>query len=257
MNTEIKKLEELNKDKLKHQSKALTELSQEYQIAKRQGVYNYIKNIDKNNLIIYILLFGGIFSFLKYIKFTTNKFFISLVSIGIIYYINDMNQVNNISRLKELQMKMLTIDPKPKYFYMDAGIIELIFSIKEYKTYSPVLFDKLIIQIDHFLKLVLLMEKFPYDSYQLLENLKKKKKSILNVLHSFIYSIPVSVYTEVKLDKALESMQFILNYHYERLRVDYNKTYLTDKANRNNKYYYSNKNPEEHDEYVNENYNLY
>lgn len=257
MNNEIKKMEELNKDKLKHQSKELRELSSEFLDAKKKGIYNYVKNIEKNNLVIYIFIFGLIFSFLNYIKFTTKTFFISLVALGIVYYINDMNQVNSMSRMKELQMKMMTIDPMPKYFFMDAGLVELIFSIKEYKTYSPVLFEKLIIQLDHFLKLVLLMEKFPKDSFQLLENLKRKKKVILNILHSFIHNIPVSIHTEVKLDKTLESMQFILNYHYERLRVESNKIYIKDTPNRDNKYIYSNKHPDATDEMINNNYNQY
>lgn len=250
-------MEELNKDKLKHQSKELRELSSEFLDAKKKGIYNYVKNIEKNNLVIYIFIFGLIFSFLNYIKFTTKTFFISLVALGIVYYINDMNQVNSMSRMKELQMKMMTIDPMPKYFFMDAGLVELIFSIKEYKTYSPVLFEKLIIQLDHFLKLVLLMEKFPKDSFQLLENLKRKKKVILNILHSFIHNIPVSIHTEVKLDKTLESMQFILNYHYERLRVESNKIYIKDTPNRDNKYIYSNKHPDATDEMINNNYNQY
>ena len=257
MNSDINKMAELNADKLKHQNKELKELSSEFLSDKRKGIYNYVKNIEKNNIIIYIFLFGIIFSFFNYINFTANKFFISFIALLIVYYINDMNQTNNMSRMKELQMKMMMIDPLPKYFYLDAGIIELIFSIKEYKTYSPVLFEKLIIQLDHFLKLVLLMEKFPKDSYQLLENLKRKKQSIMNILHSFIYNIPVSIHTEVKLDKTLESMQFILNYHYERLRTENNKIYLKEKPNRNNKYYYSNKNPDKNDESINHNYNIY
>ena len=257
MENEIKKMEELNKDKLKHQSRDLRELSKEFLDAKKKGIYNYVKSIEKNNLVIYIFLFGLIFSFFKYIKFTTNHFFISFITIGIIYYINDMYKVNNMSRMKELQMKMLMITPKPKYFFMDSGLIELIFSIKEYKTYSPVLFEKLIIQLDHFLKLVLLMEKFPKDSFQLLENLKRKKNSIMNILHSFIYNLPVLIDTEVKLDKTLESMQFILNYHYERLRIQNNKLYIKQKTNRNNRYYYSNRHPDSTDEMINNNYNQY
>lgn len=257
MNTEIDKMVELNKDKLKHQSKELKQLSNEFLSDKTKGIYNYVKSIEKNNFVIYLFLFGIIFAFLTSIEFTANKFVITIVALSIIYYINDMNQVNNMSRMKELQMKMMTIDPLPKYFYMDAGIIELIFSIKEYKTYSPVLFEKLIIQLDHFLKLVLLMEKFPNDSYQLLENLHRKKKSILNILHSFIYNLPVSIHTEVKLDKTLDSMQFILNYHFERLRVENNKSYMKNTPTRNNKYYYSNRNPEGLDELISDNYNIY
>lgn len=256
MNNEIDKLSKIYENKLKHQNIELKELSRDFLDDRKNGIYNYIKQIEKKNIVIYIFIFSIVYSILNYIEFNNHKFILSIVTLGIIYYINDMNSVNNISRMKELQMKMISIDPLPKYFYLDSGIIELIFSLKEYKVYSAVLFEKLIIQLDHFLKLVLLMEKFPSDSYQLLENLKTKKKVILNILHSFIYNIPVSIFTEIKLDKALDSMQFILNYHYERLRIQYNKIYSKN-INRNNKYYYSNKNPEGADEYQNNNYNIY
>jgi hypothetical protein len=140
---------------------------------------------------------------------------------------------------------------------MDSGIVELIFSLKEYRTYNEVIFEKLILQIDFYLKIVSILEKFPVDSFQLLENLKRRKKEILNILHSMILTIPPSIETEVKLDKALKSLQYILTYHYERLRNQSNEIFLKKKPNINNKYIYSNNAPDATDELYNNNYNVF
>ena len=254
MDSEINKLEKLSEKKLNQQKNELKNLSQEFLSDRNKGIYNYISKIEKIDLVFYIFMFSILFYGLKHFNFKTSDFFITVTCI--FFYYNDMKNTNSVAKMKELQLKLLSIDPKPKYFYIDSGFIELIFSIKEYKTYSPVLFEKLIIQLDHFLKLVLLMEKFPKDSYYLLDNLHKKKKSILNVLHSFIFSLPTIVSSEVKLDKALESMHFMLNYHYERIRQEYNHTHEGKKLNINTKYIYSNKHPDGLDELAT-NYDIY
>lgn len=256
MNDEINKLQEISEKKLNQQKNELKELSRDFLSDRNKGIYNYVSKIEKIDIIMYIFIFTIMFYTLKYFDFNSRHFFIGIFSLFIIYYLNDMKNTNNISKMKELQLKLLSIDPKPKYFYIDSGIIELIYTIKEYKTYSPILFEKLVIQLDHFLKLVLLMEKFPQDSYYLLDNLHKKKKSILNVLHSFIFNIPTVIAAEVKLDEALDSMHFMLNYHYERLRQNYNHSHEGKKYNIQTKYIYSNKHPDGNDE-LSTNYDIY
>lgn len=256
MNNEINKLEELSNKKLEKQKNEIKDLSREFLSDRNKGLYNYISKIEKNDLLLYIFISFSLFYLLKYLKFNSRHFFILIVVFIIIYYLNDMKNTSSISRMKELQIKLMSIDPQPKYFYMDSGIIELIHSIKEYKTYSPVLFEKLIIQIDHFLKLVLIMEKFPNDSYYLLDNLHKKKKAILNILHSFIFNLPTTVATEVKLDNAIKSLHFMLNIHYEKLRTNYNHLNENKNPTINSKYIYSTKHPDNNDELSTE-YNIF
>lgn len=244
------------KKKLKQQNE-LDSMSKDFLADKSKGIYNYIKKIDKHDIILYIIIFFGLLYILNKYKFDTNHLAMLLFTLSIIYYINDMKNVTGKSRMKEIQMKLLTIYPKPKYFYMDSGIVELIFSLKEYRTYNEVIFEKLILQIDFYLKIVSILEKFPVDSFQLLENLKRRKKEILNILHSMILTIPPSIETEVKLDKALKSLQYILTYHYERLRNQSNEIFLKKKPNINNKYIYSNNAPDATDELYNNNYNVF
>jgi hypothetical protein len=257
MDKQIKKTQKMNEKKKLKQQNELDSMSKDFLADKSKGIYNYIKKIDKHDIILYIIIFFGLLYILNKYKFDTNHLAMLLFTLSIIYYINDMKNVTGKSRMKEIQMKLLTIYPKPKYFYMDSGIVELIFSLKEYRTYNEVIFEKLILQIDFYLKIVSILEKFPVDSFQLLENLKRRKKEILNILHSMILTIPPSIETEVKLDKALKSLQYILTYHYERLRNQSNEIFLKKKPNINNKYIYSNNAPDATDELYNNNYNVF
>ena len=257
MDEKIENIQKINKKKKEKQQNKLGSMSKEFLSDKNKGIYNYIKNIDKHDFILYIIIFFIIYHFLNKYNFNTNHLSMFFLTFFIIYFINDMKKVTGTSRMKEIQMKLLTIYPKPKYFYIDSGIIELIFSFKEYRTYNEIIFEKLILQIDFFLKIVSVLEKFPEDSFQLLEILKRRKKEILNILHSMIVSIPPSVETEVKLDKALKSLQFILSYHYERLRIKSNELFLKDKPKYSNKYIYSNNAPDASDKLYNNNYNVF
>jgi hypothetical protein len=255
MEKETKKEIKKKEKKLKNQKNEIKKLSEEYLEERQEGIYNYIKSIKKKDIPLYIIIFViSIFILNKY-NYNINHFIILLSTIMIIYYINDMKRDSNDKRMKEIQLKLLTIYPKPKYFYIDSGIIELIYSIKEYRVYNEIIYEKLILQLDFFLKIVSILEKFPKDSFQLLENLKRKKKEILNILHSIILSLPPSVNTEVKLDKAIKSLHYILNYHEERLRISSNKLYLKTKPNIKTKYIY--KQPDGKDELYNSNYNVF
>jgi len=257
MDKEIEKNIKINEKKQEIQRTEIKGLSGEFLSDKNKGIYNYITKIDKNDIVLYMILFFGILFILNKYNFNMNHLAMIIFTLSIIYYINDMKNITELSRMKEIQMKLLTIYPKPKYFYMDSGIIELIFSIKEYRTYNEVVFEKLILQIDFFLKIVSILEKFPDDSFVLLENLKRRKKEILNILQSMILSIPVSIETEVKLDKSLKSLHYILNYHEERLRIQSNRLFLKNIPNTNTKFIYSNKSPDSIDELYNNNYNVF
>lgn len=257
MDKEIEKNKKINeKNKVKQQNQ-LDDMSKNFLADKNKGIYNYIKKIDKHDIILYLIIFFIILYYLNKYKFNINHLAMLFITLSIIFYINDMKNVTGKSRMKEIQMKLLTIYPKPKYFFMDSGIIELIFSLKEYRTYNEIVFEKLILQLDFFLKIVSILEKFPVDSFQLLENLKRRKKEILNILHSMIVSIPPSIHTEVKLNKALKSLQYILSYHYERLRIKSNELFLKDKPKYSNKYIYSNNAPDASDKLYNNNYNVF
>ena len=257
MDKEIKKNVEMNTRKEEKAKIEMQGLSKEFLSDKDEGIYNYITKIDKNDVVLYVIIFFGLLFILNKYNFNINHLSMIIITLSVIYYINDFKSVTGESRMKEIQMKLLTIYPKPKYFYMDSGIIELIFSIKEYRTYNEVVFEKLILQLDFFLKIVSILEKFPEDSFTLLENLKRKKKEILNILQSMIVSIPVSIHTEVKLDKAIKSLHYILNYHEERLRMQSNRLFLKNKPTINTKYIYSNKAPDSTDELYNNNYNVF
>ena len=130
--------------------------------------------------------------------------------------------ITNENKMQLLEAKMNSFEPRPSYFYLDSGIVELMYSIKEFSNYSKPIFQDIIRLLDKFLKLTLYAnqnESYVYD------NLKDVKKEILNSMHFLIFNIPENIQIENKLDKAIDSMHYILNYHLEKIRLDYNNSF--------------------------------
>lgn len=221
------------------------------------GIYNYISNIPNINKFSYFIIFFILFYVINLINFSLKHVIIIVGLTIIIFFLNDKRLSTSITRMQEIELKLNGIFPKPKYFYIDSGIIELIHSIKEYKNYNSLAFNKLISILDNFLKLSLDIEKNPTNSYALYEVMQHTKNAALNNLHSFIYNIPSDKHAEIKLSDAMDSLHYILNFHLEKIRVNSNTKYLKDDPNINNKYINSNMHPEGSDPYINNNFDFY
>lgn len=239
------------------QSQESEQLKQIFLNTQKSGFYNYLNSIPKIDLLKYFATFLIVFFIINEINFTNKHIIIILIGIVVIFYMNEMRKSTSITRMQELELKLNGIFPKPQFFYIDSGIIELIFSIKEYKQYNPLAFNKLISLIDNFLKLTLDVEKNTKNSYPLYDILHNLKDSALNNLHSIIYNMPSDINAEVKLTKAMDSLQFILNFHLENVRLIANKNFKTDGPKINNKYIESNIHPDGMDPYYNKNFDLY
>ena len=130
------------------------------------------------------------------------------------------------------------IDTIPKYFYMDSGIIELLYSIREFKYYSRPIWRKLIDLLDKFLEIDFYCNQYPSDTHIWMDNLLDLKKNILNELHSMVFNVPTDddSVSQYKLYKAGQSLQFILNFHLEHLRKKNNNLFNKNGPNTRNKY---------------------
>jgi len=170
---------------------------------------------------------------------------------------NERRRSTSITRMQELELKLNGIFPKPKHFYIDSGIIELIHSMKEFKNYNPLAFNKLIRILDDFLELTLDIEKNTENGFPLYETLQNMKDSALNNLQSIIFNTPSDLAAENKLDSATQSLHFILNFHLEQIRMKTNKKFKKDGPNINNRYIHSNIGPEGTDPYFNKNFDMY
>ena len=124
--------------------------------------------------------------------------------------------------MEKINIKLSKIVPTPKYMYLDVGLIEIFYSLRDLREFNKPVYDKLIHTIDEFLKLyyetyvskILLYNQ----QYDVLRDLKKK---ILNMMHSMIYSIPNTVLVD-KLKIGIDGVHLILNYHLNQIKIKNN-----------------------------------
>lgn len=233
------------------------ELRNDYLKKQQLGIYNYFRTIPEKSLFTYAVIFFILFFIINLLNFTTKHIIVIIICSLFTYYLNEMRKSTSVTRMQELELKLNSIFPKPKYFYLDSGVIELIHSIKEYKKYNPLAFNKLIRIVDSFLKLTLDIEKRTENCYAIYDILQNFKDAALNNLHSIIYNNPHDVNAEVKLDKALISLHYILNFHMEQIRIKCNKNFKDKGPNINNRYINSNIHPEGRDPLFNNRFDLY
>ena len=89
-------------------------------------------------------------------------------------------------------------------------------------------------------------------------DLQNLKDSALNNLHSVIYNIPSDIHAEVKLDEALQSLHYILNFHLEQIRIKCNDKFKETGPTTKNKYINNpNTNPKPSDEIIDYNFDLF
>ena len=238
------------------QEASLNKLKQDYLKNKQIGIYNYITEIPNLSVFYYFYIFLFIFYSLNLIDFSLKNIIVLFGTTLCIYFINEKRRSTTLTRMEELELKMNSIFPKPKFFYYDSGIIELIFSIREYKIYNVISFNKLIRTLDDFLSIMSDIDKNPKMAYKMYDTLKMMKNASLNLLHSIIYNIPSNIIAENKLNDAMDSLQFILQIHLEKVKNISNEIYKKDGPNVNNNYI-SYDHIEKDDPYVNYHYDRY
>ena len=233
-------------------------LKQNFLEEKKSGIYNYFVEIPSKSLLTYFVVGLLLFFTINEVKFT-GKHIVIIVICGLaLFYLNEKRRSTSLTRMQELELKLISIFPQPKFFYLDSGLVELLHSIKEYKQYNPLAYNKLIRILDDFLELTLDIEKNVDNAIPLYEILQGFKTSALNNLHSMIYNTPSDIRAEVKLDDALESLHYILNFHLEKIRIKSNEKYKKDGPNINNKYINNPTiHPDGQDPYWNDRFDLY
>lgn len=239
------------------QQKGLETLKQDYLKDKQSGIYNYFRQIPKQHLFVYIVIFIFLSFLLNELDITFKKIMVIIICALLIFYMNEMNKSVYVDEMQETKLKLNTFFPKPLYFYTDSRVIDLIYSFREYKNYNPLAFNKVLKVTDNFLKIVLDTEKDIGNIYQMVDVLAGLKQEIMNHLHSIIHNTPSDKIVKFKMDNVLDSMHYVLNYHIEIIRMRANKKYKKDGPNIHNKYINSSKHPVGHDASYDEHYDIY
>jgi len=99
-----------------------------------------------------------------------------------------------------------------KYLHYDANLLEFLYKNRHYEKISDLIYRNLVIKIINYLKLINKL-KLDINNIHNLQNLNDKRIEILNVFHSFIFSIGDEDLTEFNnKNKELESL---LNMDYK------------------------------------------
>jgi hypothetical protein len=202
------------------------------------GISNYIDSIDKSDKLKFITG-GGIMMYLINISGIEVKHILMLfMVILVILYRNDKNISKNIGSNRELELKLKLLSNKqPLYFHYDPDMINLFFSIKDYRKYNTDSYEKALKTTDNVLHIRADIEKGITNTVRSFEIAQMMSSRSLNYMQSFIISLPVVKVLHNKHYAVLERHQILLkrnlDYIYEKckettLDIDITTKFITD-----------------------------
>lgn len=140
------------------------------------------------------------------------------VGLFVVYYLNEKSKFVGDNFITDMKRKLdAKIFEETHNMHHDSEIVDLLYSLKEYRYYSPANMYKLVHVIDKFLKIVEDMSigvKYMGESYELAREYRKRA---LNTMHSFIYKVPHTPITVNKFHLAMKRLETLLNQHLDRV----------------------------------------
>lgn len=218
----------------KDKEKDLDELTSSYNRTKTTGLYNYITEIDNKSLFFFCSIFLLVFNLINRIRFSISSIIAIVGATLVVYFLNERRRTTEFTDMTELEIKLVRITPNPKYFHLDAGIVELVYSIREFRNYNDESFVDMILSIDKFLAMVYDVENEVADCHHSIQIAQSFKKQALNNLMSIIHRAPDHTKVHRKLRKAADSLHFILNHHIDVMKKQCNSRMIKTGLNSTN-----------------------
>lgn len=182
------------------------------------GVYDFIENINPTNLFYYSsVAVLCLFTFQFIPPITISHLTALFISFLIMLYWDKKDKREHKTRMEDLYFKLHMINPRPKWFYIDSDIIELVDDIKEYREYNVVSFTQMIYALDNFLEIVHDMELGVKDFEDNIEVAKHQKRKAIDNLQSILFKLPVDRALEYKLERAIYHLRLMLQRHIDSM----------------------------------------
>lgn len=204
------------------------------------GVYKYIRDVDKQDKIKYIIvIIALVYVNTILVKSKISHFMGLMIGIMIIVIMNDkkLSQSDDINRSLEIKLKLLD-QTMPQYFHLDSNMINLFFSIKDFKQYNEDAYRKALKLTDNVLHLKFDMEKDSIVNYvESFEIAYMMTQKALNYMQSFIITIPSNKVMHKKFQAVLERHHILLkrnlDYMFDRCKeltkdIDHTTKFITD-----------------------------
>jgi hypothetical protein len=213
---------------------------------------NIIQDVPDKFLFIIVGLMVLYFS-TRILQAKSSHIFAILVGGYIIYYLNNESKNNAVSFNASMDYKYKTIGT-PKYFYIDANLINLYFSIYKWKNLNPHNYKESLKAVSNILEIEQDSKRKIrncYDSYNIAFD---QSKLALNMLHGYIYNIDNPLLIE-KLKKVLARLDQLLTRHLNRIENNCdNNEMKKGKVDVHTGYIQDSNGPKAYDEYTNFNF---
>lgn len=196
----------------------IEEITGEYLLNNSTGIYNYMNNISPLNLFTYIAIVLGIILIFTRLTIKINHVVGLAFGLALVYYLNERSQTINVDDLTKIEIQMESIMPKPKYFYMDANLIELVYNLMEFHNHNPEDFEAMVHAVDNVLKLRLDIERGMKECALIYDVAEDQKNNALNRLSAILVSIPSQQVLKEKLIAGIKILQLYLLRHLDFIK---------------------------------------
>jgi hypothetical protein len=177
------------------------------------GVFTFIDAIHNKQLFQYVVITLIVLFFFLKISIGLNIILSLIISIGIIFYLNEKENVETLIDEKQDSIKYETIKPKLNKlnFDTDSDIVDFLFSIQDFYVYNPEAYEEMIDNLNSFYTLIENTFNEPTFCTYYYQIAFSKKNNALNSLQSLIFNLPTEAAFNDKFNRAHERLETILN----------------------------------------------
>lgn len=228
-----KKLQTEEQNKIKEQLEQKKIVENEYHDIINKGFYNTIRMIPNKQKMLYTLILFSSYFFLKDKIGVYASLFVGII---IVYFLYSQNQIYTYKYTKELEIKELSLVPKPKYFYIAPEFIEIFYQLNDYRISNNKAYTDALTTCDLFLNVYndIIHKKVSHCDREC-ETAKLLMKKTLNYIHSFIHSTQF-IELDEKLNDALKKIQLAMYRRYNDMVEYCNDYYQKTEWNVNSNY---------------------
>lgn len=200
------------------------------------NIYNNFIDISNNQLLYFMFIFLFTSSLLYYsINININLIFSIVVSLFLLYFLQQKNKSEYTSEIKQLEMKLNSIYPKPNFFHIDSRILEIIYDAKDFQESNPKVFTNLINYIDNFLKIV---NDFELDLIDYSNNYDVARDNMYKAINEFdTLFVNLPIYSNdifyKKFQNLKNKLNLILLNHLKKISVKSNNKFKENVNNKN------------------------
>ncbi len=179
------------------------------------SIYEFLNTVSKNYLVFYIIVIISVAILFSHFTIKTNTIIGIAVGVAFAWFHIDKTRITKDHDFLILEEKMNALVPIPKFFYIDANIIDLMYNLIEFSEWAPNDFSEVIQHVDNVLQLQIDIENGMSDCSQDLDVMNDEIDSAIDTLKGILIAIPAnSIELKDKLVSGIETLDKFLTRHF-------------------------------------------